>query len=653
VILIIPDLLDWKKYRNMFRPLIFVALLFLSITGNSQNSSKKDSDIRIPSGSLIHIGNNISFYLINSHLAVTKNLVPSSVNIRDKNIDFYDSLKLKASRNNITKKLYSFIIISNNTGDFKHITGTSEASYISYSGKKIRNINLKRLDVFGTNIDNPVPVDHTKVENILNRTHVNTNERIIRKNLLFSEGDIISPLVLSDNERILRQLPYIVDARIIVVPVSDEEADILVITKDVYSLGASYSYQGLKSGAVSVFEKNIFGIGHELGFEIPFDSKYQDSPGFGIHYSVNNLLKSFININTYFLKGLGEKTYGFSLNRKLVSSSTKYAYGISVQQMYKTEDLNNTLTTPQPLKYNMQDYFLSRSFLINPESVTRIIIGARFTNNNIFERPVTPPEYYPHLDSYKRYLGSLAFSKQKYYKTNLIYGYGRTEDIPYGMLLRVTAGREDNEFKERTYLGTEVAFGKSSKKLGYFYSSAGLGSYFKQSKTEQGILSLKMNYFSNLVTLGRNMIRNFVYVDYTRGFDRYAKEFITFQTENGFSGFRNDSVRGNQRFSLSIESVLFSPLNVYGFRFAFFGFADFSFLSGTNQILENGNGLSSIGLGVRIRNDNLVFKTFQLRFGYFPVYPDYSKITRLNISGEQLLSPDNFDSGPPLIIPYR
>jgi hemolysin activation/secretion protein len=94
-------------------------------------------------------------------------------------------------------------------------------------------------------------------------------------------------------------------------------------------------------------------------------------------------------------------------------------------------------------------------------------------------------------------------------------------------------------------------------------------------------------------------------------------------------------------------------LNVYGFRFAFFGFADFSFLSGTNQTLENGNGLSSIGLGVRIRNDNLVFKTFQLRFGYFPAYPDYSKITRLNISGEQLLSPNNFDSGPPLIIPYR
>ena len=41
----------------------------------------------------------------------------------------------------------------------------------------------------------------TKLENLLNKTHVNTNEKIIRKNLLFSEGDTISPLTLSDNER--------------------------------------------------------------------------------------------------------------------------------------------------------------------------------------------------------------------------------------------------------------------------------------------------------------------------------------------------------------------------------------------------------------------------------------------------------------------
>ena len=43
-------------------------------------------------------------------------------------------------------------------------------------------------------------------------------------------------LLMNDNERILRQLPYIQDARIIIVPVEDKMADIYIVTKDVYSL---------------------------------------------------------------------------------------------------------------------------------------------------------------------------------------------------------------------------------------------------------------------------------------------------------------------------------------------------------------------------------------------------------------------------------
>jgi hypothetical protein len=634
-------------------PVISMALLILCNSVYPQLRPGNDTIIRIPPGTLIHIRDSISFFSNDSLFRLPNNLIPSAFSNKDKNIIFFDSLKIRASKNALTKKIYDFVIVSPEPENFKRITGSSEASFTGFSGRKIRKIDLKGLEVFGTNINNPAAANQGKIDRLLNKTHANTNERIIRKNLLFREGDSISPLTLSDNERILRQLPFIHDARIIVVPVSDEEADIVVITKDVYSLGGSYDYEGLKKGAVSVFEKNVFGIGHEFGVEVPFDSKFSDSPGFGVHYNVDNIWKSFINLNLYFLNGLGKENYGFSLTRKLISSSTKYAGGISIQHMNTTIDLNKTLPTPQPLKYYLHDYWVSRSFMLNREKVSRLIIGVRYTNNNVFDRPVIDPESYHYLENYKMYFGSAAISVQKYYKTNLIYGYGRTEDIPYGGLVRVTAGKEQNELKQRTYLATEVALGKSDKSLGYFYASAGIGSYFRGVKTEQGLLSLKLNYFSNLITFGRNRMRNFVYFDYTRGFDRYSNESIQFVNENGFSGFKNDSVKGNQRFSVSVESVLLSPLNLYGFRFAFFGFTDLSFLSGTNQVLGNGYELSAIGLGIRVRNDNLVFNTFQFRFGYFPNPPYYSTITRLNISGEQLLRPNNFDSGPPSIIPYR
>ena len=105
-----------------------------------------------------------------------------------------------------------------------------------------------------------------------------------------------------------------------------------------------------------------------------------------------------------------------------------------------------------------------------------------------------------------------------------------------------------------------------------------------------------MNYFSNLINLGNSKIRNFVYFQYTRGFGRYTNEFLKFRTDNGFSGFKNDSITGTQRLSVSLESVLFSPVNIYGFRFAFFGFSDFAFLSDTNETIGRGFALSSIGI---------------------------------------------------------
>lgn len=641
-----------KIYKVLLKSLLFPALLLFFGQAFSQNQPGKETILRVSPGTYVQIRDSISFFINDTLLRLPSSIIPAYASKKDKDLLYFDSLKQKAARKSLTKKIYDLVVISPQPIETKKITGSSDASYINYSGKTIKHIEFIQMDVFGTNINNPASVNPKKLNNLLNKTHVNTNENIIRKNILFSAGDTISPLTLSDNERILRGLPFIDDARIIVVPVSEEEADILVITKDVYSLGADYQYGGFKKGRFSLFEKNIVGTGHEFGIEIPFNSHLPNSPGFGGHYLINNLWKSFINLNVDYLSGLGKTTFAVNISRNFVSSTTRYAGGISVRQMKTTIDLNN-ITVPEPLKYNLQDYWLARSFLLSKESVSRIIIGARYTNNDVFERPDILPESYYNLQNYRLYLASAAFSVQKFYKTNLIYGYGRTEDIPYGGLFRITSGREFNEFKVRTYIGADVSAGKSVPELGYFYLSLAAGSFIRGKIKEQGIFSVKLNYFSNLLPVGRFRLRNFVNVDYSRGFDRYSDEYLRFIEDNGFTGFKNDSINGTQRFTVSLESVLFSPANYHGFRFAFFGFADLGFLSNSNEIIGNGFVLTSLGLGLRIRNDNLLFNTLQIRIAFFPNPPVYSKINNLNVSGEQLLGPTRFDSGKPAIIPYR
>ncbi|MBK9389093.1 MAG: hypothetical protein IPN68_02460 [Bacteroidetes bacterium] len=641
-----------RKYGSVIKPIFILAFSLISLKSFPQLRAVGDTVIQIQSGSFIQIRDSVSYFSTDTVLWVPAGIDPYIINENTRNKGFYDSLKIRAARKPLTKKLYDFVVVAPEKPGKKEIENESDENYINYTGKKIRKIEIKRLDVFGTSINNPGAQTSGKSGNILNKTHINTLEVIIRKNLLFKTGDNISPLVLSDNERILRQLSFIDDARILIVPVSDEEVDIVVVTKDVYSLGASYNYRGFERGNLSVFEKNIFGIGHELEFDFPFDTEKSNYPGFGVSYQIDNIKNSFINLNTFYLKGLGQTSYGFSLNRPLVSSTTKYAGGISVVQMYTSEDFD-TMKVAEPLSYNLQDYWLSRSFLFNTSDVKRIIVGGRYYNNNIFEHPNIYADSYYKLQQYKIFLGSVAFSHQKYYKTNLIYGYGRTEDVPYGAMIRFTSGREFNEFKNRTYLGSDLSFGKSFQKLGYFYTYLALGGYLTGVETEQGVFAIRMNYFSNLKVAGRNKIRYFITTDYSRGFGRYSDEYLRFPRENGFTGFRNDSIRGTQRFTVSLESVLFSPSNLFGFRFAYFGFADLGLLSDSNAEISTGFVLSALGVGVRIRNDNLLFNTLQIRLAFFPNKPDFSRISNILVSGEQLLKHYNFDPGPPAVIPYH
>jgi hypothetical protein len=642
----IPDQRIWRRL------IYFHAFLFIFTASYSQSSAKRDSLLKLRDKIKAQEIDNIRLSLSGTDFSNSSGLIPPSGSEDKKTLIFLDSLKIRASKTLITKKLYDFVIISHDPESKKEITGSSEASFLDYSGLKIRKIEIRRLNVFGSSINTPDFYNPNKTEKLLNKTHFNTSENIIRKNLLCNEGDTISPLNLSDNERFLRDLPYIDDARILVVPVSDSEAEIIVITKDIYSLGAKISFGGFDKGSFSVFERNIFGMGHEFGIEIPYDSKFTDSPGFGINYQVNNISKTFVNLDMYYSDGLGKKTYGFELGRKLISSTTKYAGNVSIMEMFTADDLDS-LPVPAPVKYNLQDYWLLRSFLLDAKSVSRLILGARYTNNNVFTHPYILPESYYYLQQYKMFLGSVSFSAQKYYKASLVYGYGKTEDIPHGSLINITLGKEINEFKERLYMASSISVGGSVKNIGYFYTSAGLGTFINKGNTEQGILSIRTNFISNLAFIGRSRIRNFVNIDYTRGFDRYYDEHLVYNRENGFSGFRNDSIGDSQRLSVSLESVLFSPVNFYGFRFAIFGFADAGFLFGTNEFLGNGDFLSAIGLGIRIRNNNLIFNTFQIRLGFFPNLPEYSRTNPLIVSGQQLLKPYNFEPGKPSVVPFR
>jgi hypothetical protein len=104
---------------------------------------------------------------------------------------------------------------------------------------------------------------------------------------------------------------------------------------------------------------------------------------------------------------------------------------------------------------------------------------------------------------------------------------------------------------------------------------------------------------------------------------------------------------------MKLESVIFTPRTYLGFQFAYFGFADFAFIGKDKVALKDMDAFTGIGVGLRLRNERLVFPTIQFRFAYYPNIEGLNLTDYFEFSGEKKLRPPDFSPGKPEIIDFR
>ena len=75
-----------------------------------------------------------------------------------------------------------------------------------YNGKIIRFIEVVAVG-FNQNLNDTTDIKKNLAIRVANRFHKTTRESTVRKNLFFKEGDVFIPLMVSDNERYLRDQP--------------------------------------------------------------------------------------------------------------------------------------------------------------------------------------------------------------------------------------------------------------------------------------------------------------------------------------------------------------------------------------------------------------------------------------------------------------
>ena len=157
---------------------------------------------------------------------------------------------------------------------------------------RVASIRIIRQDIFNTED----AAENKALFRLANRWHVHTRERTIRTLLLFSDGDTVDAGRLAESERLLRAKRFLYDARVIANRLCDGKVDIVVVTRDVWSLQPTASVTrtgGENEYDLGFSEHNVFGSGVEVDAEL---FKTLDRSGASAGFTNPNLGNSRIGL---------------------------------------------------------------------------------------------------------------------------------------------------------------------------------------------------------------------------------------------------------------------------------------------------------------------------------------------------------------------
>lgn len=511
------------------------------------------------------------------------------------------------------------------------------ATLKSYAGKRINSITIEQHN-FLTSIDSRESNLKDVFSKLGNKLQSNSKSRAIRENIFFKEWDLFDPSIIAYNEKWLRDLSYIQDAKIMamITPYDTNQVDIVVVTKDLFSYGGEVLINNKDAYSVKLNNINLLGSGNSVQVVQNFENKRNPKSGWGYDLGLSNILGTFISVNA------GVNQFGNNLANNVLSARKKY---ISVQRpilhpnskwlggLEYLENVNENVFPgkwdsifDQQLNYNLKHtdiwvgYQLTKKKKLIKINEDRQFIQYRHLENIFKERPV---DYLLQLDrnyqNLKADFLSYTIVRQSVYRTRYLYGLGRYEDLPIGRSLTWTTGRYTIEGDKAPYLGFKFEQFKLSKKDNYTHIITNVASSYMDKALQDFRFLVSLEQFSKLKYLnngyGYRQILNF---SFTQTLKNKYNEALRINSIYGIPQLNREQIRGGTRISGNWESVIYNNRAFWGFKSAPFVFGNITYIRTVGDPILKGDIYTAIGSGMRVRNENLVFGTIELKGCYFP-----------------------------------
>jgi len=541
----------------------------------------------------------------------------------------YKKIEIYSAQHKVTNSLHGFILrpVVNSQPQAEVAGSRDTETYSAYEGKVIRSINIATLDPFGYSLHDTAARPKDFLSKGGNALHIKTQHITVRNRLLIKKYDRFDSLLVKESERLIRSQSYIHDVTVqtVVTGANSDSVDIFIRVADLWSIVPDGALSNT-SFTLELAEKNLGGFGHT------FSNRYTQNYLNGNHaYSARYYIPNFKNtyISARFIYSVDENrdyVKGLNIERPFYSPVTRWAGGALATQVltptwvYKDETTRLYLRS----KYNIQDYWAAVAWQVfnsNSETdrSTKLIFSGRVFNIRYLEKPVEQPDLMDYFANEQFYMAGVGISSRKYVKQSYIFRFGTTEDVPVGLAIGLVGGYQLKNH-ERWYWGIRHSWG-SFFKWGYFGNTFEYGTFINATYRTQGVVSLSMNYFSGLFSIGNWNFRQFVKPELTIGTRRTKYDRLTLNDGYGLNGFNSDVLAGTSRMLVVVQTQSYAPWNLLGFRFGPYLNFSLGMLGDEVSGFRHSRMYPQIGMGVLIRNDYLVIKYFQISFAYYPSIP--------------------------------
>ncbi|MDO9261593.1 MAG: hypothetical protein Q7U08_06610, partial [Flavobacteriaceae bacterium] len=567
--------------------------------------------------------------ILTSHFATAQQIV-----VKKDSTTVYKDIETYAHKSKFTKFVHRLVfkpvkgLFKKKELEIKGHKNPIQKPYNTFEGKTIRHINIETLDPFGYAIENTQLVPHDFLSKTGNNLHIKTQQLTIRNLLLFRKNQAFNSLLVKESERLVRGQRYIRDVSFFVKasPTNSDSVDIFIRELDNWSFIPKVATSSSRS-TIDLTEKNFLGLGHE--FQNSFGhNKDLGTNAFSTTYSIPNYRNTFVN-STLHYKIDGHNFYEkrFTIDRPFFSPLAKWAAGVNFTQEFRRDSVwtSNSLFMQQRFKFNTQDYWAGnaiRLFKNNSSNfnITNFITTARFLRIRYLEKPLEIFDTKHRFTDENLYLTSIGISTRNYVQDNYIFKFGVIEDVPIGKVFSITGGYQEKNNTSRYYLGAKFATGNYFK-WGYFSTNVEYGTYIRESQAQQGVISVGTTYFTDLFEIGKWKFRQFVKPQLIIGLNRFSGDSLTINDGYGIDGFNSIGLKGSSKLLFTVQTQAYAPMNLIGFRFAPYLIYSFGMLGNAEMGFKNSKVYSQIGLGVLIKNENLILNTFQLSVAFYPSIP--------------------------------